>query len=85
MKALITQNKDNQIELEKLMTQIQAGIDPTIVEDNTNKSTDPTVVAPVVAAAATIEYDDKNGREKVLTSLNKVVAEDKIDPIRYTR
>lgn len=47
MKALIIQYKNDQAKLQDLMAQIQAGTDPTVVEQNTPATTDKTVV-PVV-------------------------------------
>lgn len=79
MKALITQYKDDQTKLQELMTQIEDGIDPTIAAV---AATTP-VVADAVTPDTKVEYDDKTNREKVLTQLNKVIEEDKKDPINY--
>lgn len=86
MKALIIENKDNQWRLQELMDQIASGVDPTLVAL-------PTVAAaPMTAPADTtnkpkvrVEYDDKTNREKVVTSLGKVIEEDKKNPIEYKR
>jgi len=78
MKALITANKDNQAKLEELMAQIQDGIDPTLVAATATATTDQGTKPETQA-----EYDDKTNREKVLTSLNAVIAEDKKNPIEY--
>lgn len=58
MKALITQYKNDQAKLQELMAQIQAGTDPTSVEENTKKSTDQTIV-PVIVPETVSENIEK--------------------------
>lgn len=48
MKALIIQHKNDQIKLQELMAQIQAGTDPTLVQENTKEERKETVVPIVV-------------------------------------
>jgi len=55
MKALITQYKNDQAKLQELMAQIQAGTDPTVVEDTTKKPTDQKVV-PIAAPEMVPEH-----------------------------
>lgn len=54
MKALIIQHKNDQIKLQELMAQIQAGTDPTAIEENTQTSTNVSV-APVVVPETVAE------------------------------
>jgi hypothetical protein len=48
MKALIIQYKNDQTKLQELMAQIQAGTDPTLVQENTKEERKETVVPIVV-------------------------------------
>lgn len=54
MKALIIQNKNDQAKLQELMSQIQAGTDPTTLQENTKESPGVAVV-PVVAVETVAE------------------------------
>lgn len=75
MKALITQNKDDQKKLESLMAQIKDGVDPTLLAWTDTNQANKIKNNP--------EHDDKNNREKVLASLNAVIEENKKSPIKY--
>ena len=82
MKEKILLYQNDQEKLQKLIDKIQAGIDPLLEDDATDKTTDTTVV-PITKLETKVEYADKTNREKVLTSLNKVIEEDKKKPIEY--
>ncbi|MEI6119426.1 MAG: hypothetical protein WCP92_09970 [bacterium] len=60
MKALIVANKDNQTKLQELITQIQAGTDPTVDAPVVDDKTKTPVVAPVVTPEKVVseEYQD---------------------------
>lgn len=81
MKALIVANKDNQIKLQELITQIQAGTDPTIDAPVADDKT-PAVV-PVVTPENNIEYADKTNRDKVIIALDTILAKDAKTAIPY--
>lgn len=82
MKALIVANKDNQTKLQELITQIQAGTDPTIDTLADDKTKTP-VVVPVVTPESKVEYTDKTNRDKVITALDAILAKDAKTAIPY--
>ncbi len=81
MKALIVQNKDNEEKLKDLMAQIQSGIDPTLLPSSEISIAEKNTTAQ----RAAVEYADKNNREKVLASLDGILAQDAKKAIPYVR
>lgn len=84
MKALITQNKNDQAKLQELMDQIASGIDPTLGAAVATTA----VVASVPENTPTVsesveEITDR--RKTVITNVNAVLTQDKNTDINYNR
>lgn len=89
MKALILQYKDDQVKLQELMAQIQAGKDPTVAETTPpiKDNTRPEVVGTwaVVAWAAAVESPEKmsDRRNAVVKNIHAVLAQDQKEDVDY--
>jgi len=86
MKALLIQNKDNKAKLEEFKQQLESWIDPTLAV-----IAGTAVTTAAVDSTSSVENKDPAresidipNREKVLKSLDDVLAQDAKSPIKYT-
>jgi len=78
----INQNKDDETKLQELMSQIEAG---TYLADVAVGTTTTIAADQALKPETKVEYSDKTNREKVLVSLDAILAKDAKKAIPYVR